>query len=500
MAAVGAIPPVPPDVAPGSAARAERALWIFVGLTVFAALGATERGMQPTYVLVLAVVPLVLVAFQRTLLSWHTLLASILVVILFIPIRRYTVAGGAPIELEPYRILIALVLGSWFLALAADPNVRWRATGYGAPIALLWVGILGGLVANPGRVNNNSEQVLKSITFFASYFLVLCFVVSTIRKGRELDRIMKLLVGGGAIVACCALYEWRTGVNLFNGLGRVLPFLVYQDIGEAMIRGTGARALASAQHPIALGAGLVMLMPMAFYLFNRTRKLIWLACGVLLVLGALATGSRTAAIMLAVVFATFAWQKRQEMMRLLPIWLVMLVVIQGVMPGTLQSFKFILNPAYAIQEQSKSEGTGSGRVADLGPSLSEWAHGNPFVGEGFGTRVTTQDGVEGGAQILDDQWLTTLLEAGAAGVIALMWLFLRAIRRLSRRARETTGAESWLATSLASALIAWTIGLFTFDAFAFIQVTFFAFIILGFASVALRNDDDTDAFPARHSG
>jgi polysaccharide biosynthesis protein PslJ len=499
MAAVGAIPPAPQAVAPGSARRAERALWIFVGLAVFAALAAAEVGMQPTFVLALAVIPLTLVAFQRTLLSWHTLLGAILVVILFIPIRRYTVMGGAPVELEPYRVLIALVLGSWFLALAADPNVRWRATGYGAPIGLLWMGILAGLAANPGRVNHNSELVLKAITFFASYFLVLCFVVSTIRKGRELDRIMKLLVGGGALVACAALYEWRTGVNLFNGLGRFIPFLVYQDIGEAMIRGTGARALASAQHPIALGAGLVMLMPMAFYLFNRTRKLIWLACGVLLVLGALATGSRTAAIMLFVVFATFAWQKRQEMMRLLPIWLVMLVVIQGVMPGTLQSFKFILNPSYAIQEQSKSQGTGAGRVADLGPSLSEWAHGNPFVGQGFGTRVTTQDGVEGGAQILDDQWLTTLLENGAVGVIALMWLFCRAIRRLSRRARETTGPDSWLATALASALIAWTLGLFTFDAFAFIQVTFFAFIILGFASVAVRNDDDTDASPA-HGG
>ncbi len=38
--------------------------------------------------------------------------------ILFIPIRRYTVAGGGPVELEPYRILIALILGCWFLALA----------------------------------------------------------------------------------------------------------------------------------------------------------------------------------------------------------------------------------------------------------------------------------------------------------------------------------------------------------------------------------------------
>lgn len=492
MAAVGASHPAAPVAAPGRPRVAEAGLWIWVALGVLAAAAAASRGFPAALVLGAFAIPLTLVAFQHTLLSWQTMLGAILVVILFIPIRRYTVAAGAPVELEPYRVLIALVLGCWFLALAADPDVRWRATGYGTPIAVLWLGIFGSLALNLGRVNANSEQVIKAVTFFASYFLVMCFIVSVIRRGPQLDRIMKLLVVGAAIVACCALYEWRTGINAFNGLGRFIPFLVYQDIGEEMIRGTGARALASAQHPIALGAGLVMVMPLAFYLFNRTRQKIWLVCAGLLVLGALATGSRTAAIMLAIVFATFAWQKREEMLRLLPIWLVMLVVIQGVMPGTLQSFKFILNPAYIIQEQSTEMGTGSGRLYDLGPSLAEWAGGNPFVGQGFGTRVSSQEGVAGGAQILDNQWLTTLLELGAAGVVGLMWLFCRAIRRLSRQARRAKGADSWLMTALASSMLAWTIGLFTFDAFAFIQVTFFAFVLLGFASVALQGTEEIE--------
>jgi hypothetical protein len=487
MRAAAALP-APPAGTLG-ARRAEIVLWVIVGVTIIASLGAITRGIQPALVLGAVVLPLSLVAFQKTLLSWQTLLGLILAVILFIPIRRYTVAAGGPIELEPYRILIAVVLGSWFLALAADPDVRWRPTGYSTPIIVLWLGIIGSLAMNLGRVDGMSEQVLKTITFFGSYFLVMCFVVSVVRRGAPLDRIMKLMVGGGAIVAILALYEWRTGVNQFNGLGRFLPFLVYQDIGDAMIRGTGARALGSAQHPIALGAALVMLLPLSVYLFKRTGKVVWLGCGGMLTLGALATGSRTAMLMLMVVFVTFFWLKRAEMMRMLPLWLVLVVVIQGVMPGTLQSFKYMLNPVYMFQEQSQEMGTGSGRVADLGPSLAEWKGGNPFFGQGFGTRVTSQDGVEGGAQILDNQWLGTLLEIGAVGVIGLMWLFCRAIRRLSRRARSSMGAESWLATSLAAAMLAWTIGLFTYDAFAFIQVTFFAFVILGFAAVAVRDDD-----------
>jgi polysaccharide biosynthesis protein PslJ len=466
---------------------AELTLWGFVAAIVLAAIAATTRGMPTFAVLAAGVFPLVLIAFQRTLLSWQTLLGAILVVILFIPIRRYTIAGGGAVELEPYRILIALVLGCWFLALAADPNVRWRATGYAAPIAVLWLGIVGSLAMNLGRVNGMSEQVLKSITFFGSYFLILFFVVSIVRGGDMLDRVLKLLVGGSAIVALCGLYEWRTGVNLFNGLGRFLPFLQYQDIGEAMIRGTGARALASAQHPIPLGAALVMILPLGVYLYKRTGKLVWLGCAGVITLGALATGSRTAMLMMLVVFGTFVWLKRAEMMRMLPLWLVLLVVIQGVMPGTLQSFKYMLNPAYMLQEQSQEMGTGSGRVADLGPSLAEWRSGNPFVGQGFGTRATSADSTDG-AQILDNQWLGTLLEIGAVGLIGLMWLFCRAIRSLSRRSRAVTGPDSWLATALTASLLAWTLGLFTYDAFAFVQVTFFAFVLLGLGSVVARGD------------
>jgi hypothetical protein len=494
MRAAAALP-APPAGTLG-ARRAEAILWVIVAVTVAASLGAVARGLQPALVLGAVVFPLVLVAFQKTLLSWQTLMALILAVILFIPIRRYTVAAGGPIELEPYRILIAVVLGCWFLALAADPDVRWRATGYATPIAVLWLGIIGSLAMNLGRVNGMSEQVLKTITFFGSYFLVLCFVVSIVRRGAMVDRLLKLLVGGGAIVAVLALYEWRTGVNQFNGLGRFLPFLVYQDIGDAMIRGSGARALASAQHPIALGAALVMLLPLSIYLFKRTGKVIWLGCGGMLTLGALATGSRTAMLMMLVVFGTFVWLKRAEMMRMLPLWLVLLVVIQGVMPGTLQSFKYMLNPVYMLEEQSQEMGTGSGRVADLGPSLAEWKGGNPFFGQGFGTRVTSQEGVEGGAQILDNQWLGTLLEIGAVGVIGLFWLFARGVRRTARRARSATGTESWLATCLCASLLAWTLGLFTYDAFAFVQVTFFAFVILGIAAIAVRDDDRQAPAPA----
>jgi O-antigen ligase len=190
--------------------------------------------------------------------------------------------------------------------------------------------------------------------------------------------------------------------------------------------------------------------------------------------------------MLIALFFAFLCIKPRDTVRLLPLLLVMLVVIQGVMPGTLGTMKSMLNPSYVIKEQSYNQGETAGRVADLGPALKRWST-QPVFGWGFGT-VQADPTAKAGAdqQILDDQWLGSLLEVGAVGALSLLWLFVRAIRRLSARAKSTEGPESWLALSLAAALISFIVGMLTFDAFAFIQVTFFAFVMLGFAAAATQ--------------
>ena len=126
MSALGA-PLAPHDEA--RVQRERRALWIVVGVGVAIALATASVRLQANPLLGAMVVGLVIVAFQRYLLAWRTLFGVILLIILFVPIRRYTVSGNLPFELEPYRIAIALVLAFWLCALAADPDVRWRRTG-----------------------------------------------------------------------------------------------------------------------------------------------------------------------------------------------------------------------------------------------------------------------------------------------------------------------------------------------------------------------------------
>lgn len=493
MSAVGA------ELSPAaaSAQRDRRALWIVLGVGMVIAVATATARAQANPILGAMVAGLVLVSYQRVLLAWRTLLAVILLVILFIPIRRYTVSGNMPFELEPYRIVIALVLACWFCALAVDPAVRWRKTGLEAPIATLLLAILLSLTLNVSRVNAHHDVVIKQVTFFCSFFLIIFFIASVIRTRRDLDLMIRVLVGGGAVVALLTLVEWRTHSNYFNWYGRVLPFLHYVDEGQAVVRGTGVRARGSAQHPIALGAFVVMLIPLAVYLYQLDKRKIWLACGGLLTLGALATGSRTGAIMLFALLFSFLAIKPRETVRLLPALLPLMIVVQVVMPGTLGTFKSMLNPSYMLHEQSYDQGSGAGRVADLGPALNQWSR-KPFLGSGFGTRIADSNATAGSdTQILDDQWLGTLLEIGAIGALSLLWLYVRAIRRLKARARSSTGPDGWLMTGLASALIALAVGMLTFDCFAFVQVTFISFVFLGLTAAATSiYDRATQAAPA----
>src|SRR3954470_19322944 len=75
----------------------------------------------------------------RRLLRWEALLSALLVVVLFIPIRRYTLPGGLPFQLEPYRLMTAFVAAGWFASLLVDPRVRLRKTGLELPLGLVAV-------------------------------------------------------------------------------------------------------------------------------------------------------------------------------------------------------------------------------------------------------------------------------------------------------------------------------------------------------------------------
>ena len=69
------------------------------------------------------------VVVKRPYLPWSRVLTLLVLVILFIPLRRYKLPGDAGLSLEPYRLLVTLIIAGWGAALLADARVKFRKSG-----------------------------------------------------------------------------------------------------------------------------------------------------------------------------------------------------------------------------------------------------------------------------------------------------------------------------------------------------------------------------------
>ena len=427
-----------------------------------------------------------LVIAYKTLLAWPALLAGLVLVILFVPIKRYTLPGHLPFELEAYRVYVAVVATMWLGALLVDPRVRVRASGLEGPIFLFVAAALGSIIFNGARITRLDvhSEVTKQLTFFASFVLVFYLIVSVIRTREQVDGLIRMLVGGGAIVAALSIVESNTGFNAFDRLDSLLPMLQAVPVAETGERGGNLRVMGSAQGPIALGAAFAMMLPLGAYLALKTRRWYWWAAVALLGLGAMATLSRTSILMLIVILAVLLWLRPKQVKRFWPVLVPAVVVIQVMLPGTIGTLRSSFFPEEGlIAQQSDNAGTrGSGRIADLGPALDEYSQ-TPVFGQGFGTRLTGRE--RQNAQILDNQWLKTLLETGLVGALAWLWIYVRSVRRLARVAKEDPSEDGLLFVALAASITAFAIGMVLYDAFSFIQVTFLLFIVLALGCAAL---------------
>ena len=422
----------------------------------------------------------------RWLATWRSLLGLVAAVILFIPIKRYSLPASLPFQLEPYRILVFIVIAAWLLALLADPKVRLRRTEFDGPILFYALAITFSLLMNVHRVSSLSQDVFKTLLFFSSFFLLYYLIASVLRSRRDIDFVVTILAGGGVVLAFSAVIESRTGYNIFNHLSSVMPFLVYQG-GAELIRGGRLRVLGSAQHPIAFGAVLIMLAPLAVYRAQQTKKKLWWVGTFLLVLGALATGSRTAVTMLFAAAVVYFIFRRGQLRRIWPALLPALVVIHFAIPGTLGETLQAFLPKGGIVAQQYDAPAGNARLSTLGPVLHTEVAPDPAFGEGFGTRLTTPSPTTPipNAPITDDQWLASLAETGIVGIAALIWLFVRYFRRLKRVVRAEESARAHLLTATAASVTSYSVGMLTYDALSFIQVTFILFILLALGAAAL---------------
>ena len=164
-----------------------------------------------------------------------------------------------------------------------------------------------------------------------------------------------------------------------------------------------------------------------------------------------------------------------------------LIVVKVLLPGTLGAIKQSFLPAGGLvaEQESSAGASGSGRLADLGPALDAWVL-KPLTGQGFATMPVIHPGAALETNILDDQWLDDAAHVGVIGFVGWLWFFIRAVRRFGSAARQDDSQRGWLLTALTAGIAAYGVGMLTYDAFAFIQVTFLLFIYVSIGSAVLR--------------
>jgi len=421
--------------------------------------------------------------------------------------NRYTLVGSnsAGFQMAPYRVLITVMLVGWIAALFVDPRVRARKTQFDGPIVLIVIATIGSDVFNPTRVFETNSAVIKTTILFISLTAFIYVVASVVQTRETVDRMFKVLVLSGVVVAIAALIERHMHYNLFNHLHRFLPMMTFNPSAGLLnlLRNGAFRAISSAGHPIELSNDMAMLTPIAAYLGIRGSRWWWGAVLVLL-LGNLATGSRTGIIGLMVVLLVFLCMRPRETLRCWPAAIPLLVMVQLLMPhaisGTINAF-FPKGGLIAQQSETFSahgQIQQASRLSRIGPQLRDtFVRHNEFFGYGNGTALTGRTCLNCGpfgaeqdnAQILDDQWLGILLTTGLVGFAAWLWFFTRVIRRLGARARLERGTqEGWLPVTLAASLACYAIAMYFYDALSFMQATVMMYLLVGVAAAVLWMD------------
>lgn len=431
--------------------------------------------------------------------TWSNVLVLLIAVIWLIPIKLYSLPIHLPFNLEVYRLFLLLLIFAWVIA-GINGRARVNAAGHGKPLLLLAVSTIATQISYVRGIQSDvlQTEALKAMSYFLSFLLLFLLISSVIRSVAQADKLVRALVIGGALVGATALYEARTQHNVFSQLDQWLPLdREPREVFEE--RGGRLRVYASAQHPIALGCALIMMLPLSIYLaqtaLSSLLRRFWLVAALVIGAAAMTTISRTTVVML-ITMAVVGLRLRPRMLaRNWPLLIVLPFLVHFMAPGALGGLykSFFPKEGLVSSLNDRAGESGSGRFADVGPGLDLWAE-SPIVGHGLGSQLSTGSSEptatpSGGPQarqagiIFDDQYLNTIVSAGLLGIVGAVWFIWGAAIKLGRAAKRTQGREGELLAACSVSCAGFAASMFLFDAFSFVQATLVFFII---AALGLR--------------
>jgi len=383
-------------------------------------------------------------------------------------------AAGAPAG------VFAVFLLCWYLMARLQPAVPVD-TGR-QPVRVVAVIFGCAMVASYISANRTTLTTLaqngsdRGLILLAGWLGVVLLAADGIERADHLAALLRRVVIGATAMSALAVVEFVTGQNLTKYI--VIPGLsVHQAMTDLLNLDGLFRSDSTAAQPLELTAVLLMCLPIAIHQARfagpelRMRR--WLQ--VALIGAALPmTVSRTSILGLAVIVLVLfpTWTRRDRNRGIL-------VLLGGTAlcwladPRIVSSFGGLFSNVGSDTSISSRTSAYSSAAPFIGQ--------HPWLGRGFQTFYPQT------YFFVDNQYLTSLIETGVLGVLALValfatgWFTARSARRL-----VTDSKSRDLLQSLAASVAAGAVSFATFDALSFVIAPGLVFLLLGCVGAAWR--------------
>ena len=407
-----------------------------------------------------------------------TALLSVMVVLISLVPARLVLPSMT--DLGRPGLVIGFLLFCWWilvrfsshLVMTGPQPIRWAILVFMITLMISYaLGFMRGLTTMEANAAD------RAMLFFCVFLGAALIAADGVPNWLRLRGVLKVFVTCAAIVAAIGLVEYLVGLDLTKYLA--LPGLQAKGWTPGFEqRGGAVRVASTTSHYIELAAYLALALPFAihFAIFShrpRRRRLALLAT--LLIAGGIATTvSRTGILAVGLMFITllpvWTWRMRYNVGAL---GLGMLAMLGAASPGLVQTLLHLFdnpssNPAFTVRQARY-------------PLAFHYVAQTPWFGRGTGTWVAPQ------YQILDNQWLDTLITDGVVGVAALAGLHITGIvlAGLALKRSEAKEDRHLCAALISTQLIALAVA-GTFDSLSFMTFATVLALTLGLCGTVWR--------------
>ncbi|MHB1568836.1 MAG: O-antigen ligase family protein [Solirubrobacteraceae bacterium] len=425
-------------------------------------------------------------AFPHTRRPLPWFLAGFLVLLFLVPIDSTNLRLHLPFDSHIDRFAVTVLVGAW-LWFGGDQRTfaNPRRSKLFAGAATIYVVIaVAGLVLHGPRIVNLGEFTpgIKGLATLMSFIVVGWFALTAVRH-EDLRGFANLLTALGCVTAVGVVIERRLGYNAFYTLGETILSPIAQVAPSPTVihpaLGSDGRVVVVGPtlNGLALAAMLMTVVPFPLVRMldaaSLRRKLGHALVLLLLLAASMATDKKTAVAVPIAIVAFVAWYRPRQMLRLLPVGLVVAVgLVHFASPGAIGS---------VFSADNTTSNSTRHRLADFTTVLPDiLAH--PLIGRGIGT---VQPDLVTQFRINDNEYIDQIWEVGVLGLVAFVMMILApvlAARHTIRRGRDPTARAFALAT--AAACVGYLVATALFDAMSFPQAPYSFFIIAALATVA----------------